>query len=432
MSGGTTLTNILPALHEHFTGKNIVDIFYASNKTINPLLAAMEAKADTGEGGGRKLITPIIYGTGTSVGATFATVLAKAQSATVGASALYERWETDAMELNGVARWSRQAMDAALSKSQAETFKVVTREMDTKILALRNLWSTYCVGDGTGALAPILTVASTYITVDPSYINRFMPGQDLVCSSTSTVTSALLNSGTSIIVTGTDPNTGKVYLGSDPTTSTTWAAGDWVFNAADRPTAALTTNYILPHGMKQWLPGATVVDSSEFDGVTRDGKSELAGITYDCSSLEPESAFINALSLLFTQGGTKASALFCSAKDYAAFAAAKDKSKIVQIALGKYEMGFEGITVHSLAGNVPVIPDAKIPAGEFYAGPWDEEDLAPKLVYVGNLVNIDNKDGLEFRASSSSTDYEMRLYSRGNIIVPGPGKYVRGYGLSVS
>jgi hypothetical protein len=162
------------------------------------------------------------------------------------------------------------------------------------------------------------------------------------------------------------------------------------------------------------------------------GISELAGLTCDCSSLEPEDAFLKTLKMLKQQAGVKASALFCSDNDYTAFVAGKDKSKLVEIALGSYNIGFKGMNVSSLAGEVPVIADSLLPDGEFYAGPWDNEKVAPRLTYVGDLVQIDNKDGLDFRLVTGAAAYQMQLYSRGNISFPGPGKFIRGYGLSIT
>lgn len=432
---GADFTAAYAMFREHYRGKNIVDTMYTTNKDINPLFASMQAVADTGEGMGRTLVTPIVYGTGTSVGAVFANAQKKAQGATTGSSALYGRWESNAVSIHGFAVWSRDAMDAAAGKGAGEIFKVMSKEMDTKLTAIRNKWAKYAVGDGTGALAQIVTLNAdpAYITVAKDKINRFHRGMDLV-TSTATATAALNNSGTSILVTGTDPNTGKVYLTSTPLASSAWQAGDYVFDANDRPAGALTTGstYILPFGMKAWTPGATVTDTYTFNGNTRNGISELAGLTYDCTDQEPEAAFMGALALLFSQGGIKAKALFCSPRDYVAFCAGKDKSKLISIQLGKYDLGFDGMTVHSLAGNVPVIPDAFVPDGEFYAGPWDDDELGPRLVYVNDLVNIDNRAGQDFLPSPSAPSYEMRLYSRGNIILPAPGKFVRGYNLTLS
>jgi|GEM_PF-7084626 len=429
---GADRTAVLAALHEHYINDRITDIFYKTDKSINPLMASMDAIADTGEGFGHKLICPVVYGTGTAVGQSFTRVAEKARGSTSGASALYTRWEVDPVSLEGMARWSRGAMNAALSRGSAETFKVMTRELDAKIVALKNLLATYCVGNGSGALTTLTSVSSAGFVVGTDVINRFYPGQNVCCAATET--GACINSGAALLVTGTNPNTGAVTTSTNPTADTAWTAGYYVFNYNDRPAGALTAyaNYVLPWGLDAWLPGASVTDGTAFCGITRDDISQLAGLTCDCSGLEPEAAFLKALTLLFTSGGTKADVLFCSPADYDAFCVAKDKAKIVQISLGKYELGFDGMTVNSLAGQVPVVPDALLPNGTFYAGAFKNKEIAPRFVYVGDLVNIDNKDGNEFLRAADSTDYEMRLYMTGNIVTPAPGKFVRGYNLSIS
>jgi hypothetical protein len=432
---GADYAAVKDMLHEH-VAKNVVDIFYQEGKDCNPLMAAMDAVADTGEGFGRKLIQPIVYGTGTSVGADFTKVLAKAQSATVGASGLYSRWEIDPVKQEAVARWDRDAMDAAMGKSSGETFKVMTKEMDLKIAAVRKQLATLAFGTGTGALGVITAVSSTGFTVAKGYANRFHRGMDVTAAATAA--GAWINSGSSLLVSGTDPISGVITTSTDPTAAspTAWAVGQYVFNANDRATtgAALTTyaNYVLPWGMAAWLPGTTVSDGTGFCGIIRDGQWELAGLVTDVSSQEPEEAFINTANVLFTTGGTKADMCICNPYDYGAFLAGKDKSKTVQIALGKYDMAFDGFNIHTLAGNIPVVPDAMCPSGEFIVGPFKDPEIAPRLVYLNDLVNIDNKDGLDFVRSSSGTAYEMRMYFRGNIVLPGPGKFARGTGLFTS
>lgn len=444
---GADLTAVRAALHEHYTGKTPVDIFFTADKNVSPILASMEARADTGEGFGRILVTPIIYGTGTSVGQDLTKVQAKAASATVGASSLYTRWEQAAVTVSGTAQWAREAMDAAIGKSSGETFKVMTTEMDNKIIAMRNNWARYAVGDGTGKLSKTITAAtSSSITVGTDVINRFHRGMDITAappgaSPYGLTTCYVDTSGNQrhLGVLGTDPNTGLVYLDGDPTVNSgselPWATGvegtgAVIFDYNDRAAGAMTA--VLPQGLQGWLPGATVVDSAPWNAVTRNGISELAGLTCDCSSLEPEDAFLKILKMLKQQAGVKATCLFCSDNDYTAFVAGKDKSKIVEIALGQYNIGFKGMTVNSLAGEVPVIADSMLPDGEFYAGPWDNEKWAPRLVYVGDLVQIDNKDGLDFRLVAGTAAYQMQLYSRGNIAFPAPGKFIRGFGLSIT
>jgi hypothetical protein len=430
---GATFTDILPALHEHVLGKNVIESWFKSSKDINPLLASMEAIADTGEGMGRKLVVPFVYGTGSSVGTNITLVTAKANGSTKGSSALYDRWEVNATDIDGVAQWARNAVDAAMGKGAGDLFKVVTTEMNAKIAAIRTNLAKYAFGDGTGALGTIVVANASpaYITVGSDEINRFEEGQDLVVAASTT--GALRNSGLAITCTGVDPDTNKILLASTPLASTAWQTGDQVFLALDRTAVgALSTyaDYSLPYGMKAWLAGAGVTDASAFNGITRDGSWQKAGLTFDCSGKEPEAAFIGALGRLFIQGGTKADLLICNPEDYDAFMAAKDKSKIVQIAVGKYELGFDAFKVNSLAGNIPVLPDAFCPKGTFYAGPFNDAEFAPRLVYVGDLVQIDNKDGLEFRQVVGTRNYRASMYFRGNIVLPSPGKFVRGYSLS--
>jgi hypothetical protein len=405
---GADLTAVRDALHEHFTGKTLVDIFFTADKEIAPIMAAMDAQADTGEGFGRKLITPIVFGTGTSVGADLAKVQAKAASATVGASGLYGRWEQDPVTVSATAQWSRDAMDAAIGKSTVETFKVMSKEMDLKIVATRNMWARLASGDGTGALGIIAaagaggSAAANWIRVGTDCINRFSRGMDLSVAATGGTGACRVTTGGTgqdhLGVLGTLPD-GTVYLDGNPVSSASsrdpWVVGDVVFNYNNRAAGALT--YVLPQGLLERLQERVLW-----------------------------------LKVLKNMASVKASALFCSDNDYTAFVAGKDKSKIVEIALGQYNIGFKGMTINSLAGDVPVIADSTLPDGEFYAGPWKDAELRPRLVYTGDLVQIDNRDGLDFRLVPGTAAYQMQLYSRGNIAFPAPGKFVRGYGLSIS
>lgn len=439
---GATRTTVLPALREHYILKTITKLFYTANKDVNPLMAAMDAIADTGEGFGRKLIVPFVYGTGTSRGQDFTKVLAKAQGSTSGSSALVSRWEIDPVTQEAVCQWSRDAMDAAESNGVRETFRVMSVEMDAKIESIRKQIATHAFGDGTGALAQILTVASTGFTVEACYGNRFVRGMDV--STATTTTGAVKNSGgtPNLLVSGVDylnsSGTATVYTTTDPTSTaggrTAQAVDDYVFDHNDRPVAGMSTyaDRVLMWGMDAWLPGASVTDATTFCGNTRDGQADLAGLTISCGSMDPENAFLKALQLLFTTGGTKASMLICNPEDYDGFIADKDKSKTVQLSVGKYELGFDGFNIHSLAGTVPVVPDALCPQGSFYAGPFSNPELAPRLVYTGgNIVQIDDKDGQDFVRSASSTSYEMRMYCRGNIAFPAPGRFIRGTGLTI-
>jgi len=429
---GLTLTAIQPAIKEHYLNSTIEKVFFKSSKDVNPLMAAMETVKDTGEGFGKKLVVRFATGTGTSGGVDYTKVLAKAQGSTSGSAGIYNNWEVQPIVMDAIARWDRDAMDATLGRSAGETFKAASTEMDLKIEFIRRQLAGYCFGNGYGKLAVIDSVDSTGFTVGTDEVNRFQKGMNV--SASATEAGATINSDASLLVSGIDPGTGKVYTATDPTAAspTAWAAGQYVFHYLDRQAAAIA-NYSevdLPWGMDAWLPGPTVVDATTFCGNTRNGDHTLAGLLYDASNKEAEGAFLGALRMLFTTGMTKADGIICNSEDYDAFIADKDKSKTVQISLGKYELGFDGFNVHSLAGTVPVIPDAFCPKGTFYAGPFKNRALAPRLVYCNDLVQIDDKDGLMFRKNGRA--YEADLYFRGNIVLIAPGSFVRATGLVIS
>lgn len=437
MAGGASVSAVTSQLREHYTGDKPVEIFYKSSKDLNPAMACMEAVADDGEGMGSKLVTKIIYGHGSTGGQDFTKVQNKSKTATTGASALYSRWETQPQEVQGIARWSRAAMDRAVRKGSAELFDVMTTEMDTKIALIRRLIATYALGNGIGDLAQILTVSSAGFTVAPALTNQFFEGMNI--SACATQTGATLNSDESLLCTGTDPDTGTVYLSTDCSSSsgrTAWAANHYVYNTNDRPATdiAAYSARVLMHGMTAMLPGPTVVDSTPWDGVTRNGSPALAGHTINCAGMEPENAFLGAVGRLFAHGSASNRGMLCicSPSDYVNYAAQKDKAKHVEVSLGKYNVGYSGIMLDTLAGSVPLIPDAFCKAGTFFAGPWNDKEYAPKLVYVNELVNIDDKDGNMFTRDATATDFEMRLYTSGNIILPAPARFIRGYGLSIS
>jgi hypothetical protein len=51
------------------------------------------------------------------------------------------------------------------------------------------------------------------------------------------------------------------------------------------------------------------------------------------------------------------------------------------------------------------------------------------MVHNRDVVNIDNKDGRDFLRLAGSASYECRMYFRGNIVVPAPGKFAVIYNL---
>jgi hypothetical protein len=67
--------------------------------------------------------------------------------------------------------------------------------------------------------------------------------------------------------------------------------------------------------------------------------------------------------------------------------------------------------------------------GQAWIGAFKNEKFCPFLAHNNDLVNVDDIDGNEIRALAGSASLEMRLYFRGAIICPAPGKFGVVYNL---
>lgn len=406
-----TLATVLPLLREHYH-ENITDIFFTADKVTTPVLADMESKA-MDDGLGRGYVVPVEYGTGSSASPTFSVAQGKAQGATTGNSALRDRWIVQAATIDAVCNWTRDSMLAAQGKGATELFDVMQREMDSKISLVKKRLAHAAVERGYGRIGVITAITSTTITLDTSVINRVDVGDDLRAADAEA--SGAFRTGT-IAITAIDPDTGVLTMASNPDTN--WDVGDFVFHEGYREATA--ASYLLPVGLAGWIP--ETAPSGAFMNITRTGIPNLCGHRVDATGLDHAYAFIRAVNRLH-KFGSKASVIKCSDEDYTVLCADKDATKTVEISLGKYGIGFDGVTVSTLAGRIPVVPDAMIPQGVAWCGPFDDKKFAPFLAHNDDLVNVDDIDGNEITRGATTTDLEMRLYFRGAIACPAPGKF---------
>jgi hypothetical protein len=187
-------------------------------------------------------------------------------------------------------------------------------------------------------------------------------------------------------------------------------------------------------GLSAWVPFVKPSSGETFEGVIRDGITELVGLRYDAtaSGLTHAQVLIQAAAKM-QQYGTHADAFYLSGQDFALLCRDSDAVKIMEMEVGERNIGFKGVNVlGGPKGVVPVLPDYTIEQGNFYGGPWNSKENAPRLKHDMELVNTDNFDGLEFMRNKDDTGYEQRLFSRGAIIVPAPGKFLAGTGLPTS
>jgi hypothetical protein len=408
---------------------NIIDIWTKAESKINPVLACFEARSED-DGGGRGFITRVGISTGTSANPSYTLAAAKAAGATTGNSAVTGRWVSQSKQLEIVAAWTRRAVNAARGDGPGEVYDVIARERESKIVLARHRLAVFAIERGYGRVATIVSISdgNLYFTVDPSEVNRFRKGDD-ICFSQYETSGALLKSATGDgkwTVSGTDPATGTVYVEANAAYQPYDDGarnGYMVFWFGYREDDS-TPEILCPQGLRAWVPQA-VPTATSFEGIDTRYNWELNGHRVDATGLDHAGAFLEMASRA-QQYGSEIHAIYCSPADFKVLCRNKDAVKTLsQYQAGKYMVGFSGVEVlGGVGGSIPVIPDAYIPQGTAWGGPWNDADFGPKLKHVRNLINVDNLDGNEFLRLASSTGYEQRMYFDGAMIMPAPGKYI--------
>ena len=413
---GADQTAVSGAVKEHYA-KNVAKVLW-DDPQITPTLGILEKRSGKYDAGGRAFIQPIQYGDGSSISADFATAQAKAAGATVGSSNLYTRWSVSAVEVNGVATWARQVIDQI--QGDSAMFDLAEAEMDGKMRGIRRDLARFLYGDGYGALGVITAITSSSFTVATDKINRIDVGDDVVGAQTNG--GGALRSATSVIVTGTDPDTGIVTVGSDPT-ALGWIVGDSVFRKGDRQNTGSPVPLKLS-GFDAWVPG-TAPGATLFQGVNRQGVWQLGGIRSNGAGKPIKKALLDAANKLFNMGGTRVTHCFLHTDDYGALCDQLDNVKHIAVDAREYRISFDGIElIGAQGGAIKVLPEPFMPKSNAWMGDFTNGDNA-YLIYSNDLVSIDDHDGNIFLRSATTTTYECRMYFFGNLVVAAPGRFCR-------
>lgn len=412
-----TLTSVLPLYTEHHN-QHISELFHNS-EGISPILSAFESKKNK-DGAGRNYIQRVQYSAGAVASGDFAVTQAKMQGTTAGSGPGQTRFEIPAVTIEGGAVVTREAIDAVEGGSAEEVFDVLDNSIKLGTVDLRNQMAIQICERGWGRIGTITAVDATSITLDPSVVNRIEIGDELT-SATAESGVATKNANAAIRVTGINSDTGQVTMASDPTAATAWAVADVVFRKGNRQAAGTTKQAIT--GIRAWLDHTTASDS--LFGASRAGIEKLTGYRVNGNDLSRASALLKAATKLHKNGSGNSNIVFVADEDFYELASDKDVQKNVEIKLGEYEIGFTGIGVLGPNGKmIKVVADTYLERGFAYMGPWDSKDDRPFFFYNGPaLINIDDKDGNTMLRLPGSTSYEIRLYFRGNAVMPSPGKF---------
>jgi len=417
---GATLTSVFPTYKEHYLG-NLPEIFFTSKKLTSPVLAQMESKS-LDDGGGRGFVVPTVFRLPGAISPSFTTAQTKARGSATGSTFGTERWVVQPVELNAPAVFTRESILAAKGDSD-KLLDVVKMSMESTTMGLRKRYAHYASGAGWAKVATVLAVTTTTVTIDNDLCNLVQEGDDLVAAATESASVLkAITSGPETTITAINRATGVLTVDQDPTAGTPWVVGDTIFRFGEREDSATPTRLVVT-GLDGWFGTDTVLH-----GVTRTGKADLTAHQIDGASKDIGQAIVEAMRTLF-QYDSYASVCYVSPTDFETVSLDRDAAKTISMDVGSYKIAFEGLNASWNGYTVKLLPDAMIQPGRAYLGPFDDGDVAPFLACNGDLVNVDNEDGMDIRAIDAAASYEARLFSRGNFITPGPGKFARITGL---
>jgi len=404
---GATITTIQDVLKYVYTSRELQNAVYKDN----PLFALLKKQSGFT---GKSHIHAITYRNPLARSALFGTAQGRARvngnttSTDIGFS---EDVQFIVTRVKNYAMYSIEQEALLASKGDKGSFiSAVSQQLDGTLQTLNNDMGRDVYGSGLGELGQVTGVNSTTISVGEA-IAQIEVGMEIVCSTGSTKTAALRNSGTGQSVTSVDRSAGTFVVSAN---TDSIASGDWLFIKGDRPAGSTTAigSMLKMAGLEAWNPYTTPAGSESFFGVDRSiDATRLAGHRLDISSLQPEEGYITALAALAREGGSP-SHIFMSFLD----------EKNLKLALGSRveaeytevgDIGFESMRIRGPKGTVRVYADRNAPAGFSRLLQLDTWELK----HLGDLVNkgdAGNDGGLarEYQADS----FEGRLSCYGNMV----------------
>jgi hypothetical protein len=405
------IADLSPLLSEHMQEATEA-LFW--DKDCTAVLAMMDAKASNFEGFGRGLPVPITSRGGQAISPVWSEGDSIAKNEAQGSEA-NQRFTVTPVFVHGHIKISLEEILAV--QGEAEMFDVVEKYTKTHIEEFRRRLARMAVGNGFGALAQTTQLSATQITVDKSAINRFQIGNKLVVSATDHAN--VLRSGTARTITAVNTKTGVVTVPNLDTGG--GVAGDFVFIFEERENSATPTAR-LPTGLSGWVQGPDATGT--LFGVTVTGDPNLTGLGYDGTGETVEEGLIGAVNAAFQQG-VSFDKLAISVADWSTLTKGKSPQAIVNINVGKANIGFAGYTVFGANGRgIPVVADAYLLKGEGYGITTDEE-WSPYFAYAGkSLINPVDQSGQVIVQAADGPYFMMRTFFRGNIVCR-PSKHLR-------
>jgi hypothetical protein len=398
---GSTLTTFDALLKEDYIDSNRVEeLIYPDNV----LLGKLEKRGDTGMVGDQMPV-PIIYGLPQGLAAPFAT--AQANVSNIKA----QKFVITAGDYHGVVHIGDKVMMASRTNRGAFLENKVT-EIDGLYEQAGENFSKYIWGNGGQSLGQIASINSNTITLlETSDAMNFEVGMTVVASAAdgSTSTDALRDSGDSTTVSEVNRATGTIVLASAAAIAGL-AVNDHLFRAGD---FFGDTGNVIIKGVQAFMPASDSL--GELWGISGANRAldvqAFGGCRVDPALLGAKS-YEQRIKLLFAQmtgrfKAKKPTAVFMHPEDFDVLDTAMGARGQRDLSDDEAKFGYSSIAVTTTGGKVPIFPDRHCPVGSAMALRMENW----WVFSMGELLRVQNGDGLQMLRRATSTDYEFRIIS---------------------
>lgn len=288
--------------------------------------------------------------------------------------------------------------------------------------------------DGSGAIGQIESIGSNFVVLTKEQdCWMFTRGLELVAASAKfgVAIRTASGSGTNVCRVATfNIDTRRVTFNGAVTDaavgiSAALAVGDFLFVKGNRDETSAGVKKLFD-GFGSWLPGATNVDSTPFNGVTRDGSTRLLGQYLDAGSLglSYRDALIRMDKQINEAEGT-ANITYTNPEDYV-------NLMIEMISDGVYtdrvfqssqsvNITFKALTQTGMSGQeIKILPARFCPIGVQFVMD-DRCNVFGNLWTGDDIVHLDNLDGNDLLRAAASDGLEVRASSRVFLVNRAPG-----------
>lgn len=416
-----TASSQVAVLKELYTGNDYMkDLVYPDN----PFLALVPKNESPDGFAGKYIPVPLKYGNPQGRSATFATAQTN-QRPTLNASFFVYRvknYQLVSIE-NELLEATKNNMGAFVDEA--------TYERNSAIQNITNDLALDLFGDATGKRGVFATggISTGVITLDnPDDIVNFEVDMVLQSYSISGTTATISTGGALGYVIAVDRSAGTLTVsatqGGSAGTPSNWSTsfpylaveGDINFASGGLATALA---YKIS-GLSAWLPATSPSSGESFWGVDRSvDPTRLAGVRYDASSQTIEEGLIDAMRLVYREGG-RPDMCWVNYTSYAALEKSLGaKVQYVDVFHEEAGISFEGIRLHGPKGAVSVMPDRNCPSQTAFLldmRTWQLRSLgqAPHILTYG-------LEGLEGLRTGSADALEIRIGYYANLICDAPG-----------